>query len=796
MTQQRSILLVYSLLGAYAVCAQATLLRETQVILFGSELSWGLVLAFWLGGVAVGARTSGRLLTSPRRSLTVFAASNLAMPLFLAAQIVLLRGARSILGCGPGEYVGPWHMLLVAAATTIPVSVWIGLAFPAASGLLGELRGETQDKGRSVGRVYVAEAAGSLVGGALFSFVFVTWMDAFSLVFAGGAVLAAATWNLLRREVQSNKAPAFVLAWAAATGTVALGGWASDLDEVSVRLRWRSFAPGLEMVANHDSRYQNIAIGRLNDQFSLYTNGTVVATWPNHSALAIEAHLAACQHPAPRAMLVLGGGTEGILKELLRHRPGRLDFVTLDASVQELMVPHLSEADLAAIRNPRAFSHVVDPRRFVKQTTKTGARRYDLVLLAAPEPGSALPARLYTEEFFAELFDVMTEDGVLALSLTGSVGAWSRAVAHYVGSVKTPLERVFPEVLLTFSDPVRIYAAKRSGVVTGDGEVLATRYRARNVGSPFFDPLWFEGASDLLDAEKRQVVQRALLAQPPSRFNSDSRPVAALYRLRLWHATSGAAHRGESAPSDRTTGLVSWILDAGLARVISALILCTVAGLVAGLARGRGGLRRTALLWSVATTGFAVMALAIVLLFTFQVLYGYVYGQAGFVIGIFMFGLVVGGFSMNRRLGARPIDTPATRNSIPPAAPLGLRTVMALDVALAGFAITLAVVLSVLHGSSGDFHVQATVYVLVAATGLLGGLLFPLAASIRLREQAGTARAAGAVDAADHVGGSLGALVTGVVLVPVLGITGTCVAVAAMKALSSLLVAGGLKQVP
>ncbi|MGB2782013.1 MAG: hypothetical protein WBD63_11100, partial [Phycisphaerae bacterium] len=59
MPKRAPLLVFYFLLGAYAVCAQATLLREAQVLLFGSELSWGLVLAFWLAGVAVGARVGG-----------------------------------------------------------------------------------------------------------------------------------------------------------------------------------------------------------------------------------------------------------------------------------------------------------------------------------------------------------------------------------------------------------------------------------------------------------------------------------------------------------------------------------------------------------------------------------------------------------------------------------------------------------------------------------------------------------------------------------------------------------------
>ena len=75
---------------------------------------------------------------------------------------------------------------------------------------------------------------------------------------------------------------------------------------------------------------------------------------------------------------------------------------------------------------------------------------------------------------------------------------------------------------------------------------------------------------------------------------------------------------------------------------------------------------------------------------------------------------------------------------------------------------------------------------LVLLSGLLGGVVFPLSAQIILRTKRRTGRAAGAVDAADHVGACIGALIAGVVLIPALGIIETCVFLAVLKVLSAL----------
>ena len=792
MTPRRSVLFLYFLLGAYAVCAQATLLRETQVVLFGSELAWGLVLASWLAGVALGALTGGRLLSTSRGSLSALAVSNIAMPLVLSLEIILLRGSRSVLGAGPGEFLGPGSMLLVAAAATIPVSFWIGVAFPAASSLLGDRQKHSADKARSVGWVYLTEAAGSLVGGASFSFAFVSLLDPFSLVIGGAVILAAGTCYLIRELSESKKAATAVILWAVAATGVILTGGAAALERTSVELRWRSFASALELVASENSRYQNIAVGRLSNQFSLYTNGSVSSTWPDHSELAIEAHLAASQHPAPRRLLVLGGGVEGLLKELLRHNPERLDYVTLDARIVELVTPLLSEADREAIEDPRTHVHLVDARRFVKQATQFDAAGYDLVLVAAPEPASALLARLYTEEFFLELSNIMSDDAVLTLSLMGSAGGWSPEIAAYVGSVVTPLERVFPNVLLTFGDPVRVFAAKQDGVVSAEGDVLVDRYRSRGVTSPFFSPIWFAGASDMLDPQKRRLVRNSLRTQPPRLYNTDGRPVAAMYYLRLWLATSGSAHHGESEPGVRRARFPTLILDTRTSWVAAALIACAFAFLIVGLRTGGTAMRRTALFWSVGTTGFAAMGIEILLLYTFQVMYGFVYGMVGVVIGIFMFGLVVGSALMNRRLGTSSVKPPHIPKPMDSSEHPEFRVVLLLDVSLLTFSSVLIVALPILRASDPGPPAQLAVFALIAVAGVLAGMVFPLAASAWLRDQSSTARAAGTIDAADHMGGALGALVAGVALVPVLGVTGTCIVIAVMKLLSCLLVVAGI----
>jgi len=809
-TRRTTILVAAFVLGAYALCAQAMLLREAQVLLFGSELSWGLVLALWLGGVAIGAQAGGWALQRSARPHLAFSVAALAMPPLLLGEIVLLRVARSLAGVGPGEYVGPGAMLLITLAATLPVSVWVGLAFPAAAKTVAWAGQSVSEKARGVGWIYLVESAGSLVGGAAFSFLLVDRVAAVPLALGGGAVLAGAVLPIFSRAIHDRRAAVLPLVGLVAPIFLIAFGAARRLDDATVEWRWQTFARGLDLVRSEDTRYQNLAIGRLGDQYSLYSSGLVAATWPNHTDLAIEAHLAACECPSPRRILVLGGGAEGILKELLRYKPARLDYVTLDPRLLEMERPYLDRPDQEALAALGDQVHFMDARRFVMRAAAPAGRRaedadrYDLVILAAPEPASALEARLYTPEFFAAVAAILSDDGVLATALTGTVGYWGAEPAAYVASVVLPLKRVFPEVLLTFGLPTRCYAAKRAGVLAETGDVLAARYRRAGIASPYFDPLWFAGASDLLDPAKRASVERAIFGREPPLANTDERPAAALHHMRFWLATSGTGHGDGGAPAAQRTDLLGALMGLRIEWTMLAAVGGTALVALVGLVRGRRGLARAALLWSVGTTGLATMALEIVLLYTFQTLYGYVYSMVGLVVGVFMFGLVLGSLAMNRRL--RKGDIIHSRGGSPtcraagqsPAALIpsgrdghprrGLQALAWLDLVMAIFAAGLVVALGALRGSAADWPIQAATFALVAVTGVLGGLVFPLAAAVALEDRPSTARAAGAIDAADCLGACIGGLATGVILVPVLGVSGACWVMAGAKALSALLV--------
>ena len=75
---------------------------------------------------------------------------------------------------------------------------------------------------------------------------------------------------------------------------------------------------------------------------------------------------------------------------------------------------------------------------------------------------------------------------------------------------------------------------------------------------------------------------------------------------------------------------------------------------------------------------------------------------------------------------------------------------------------------------------------LVVITGVLVGLEFPLAGKLYLMRKGELGITAGTIDSADHAGAFIGALLTGVLFIPLFGITGSCVIIAVLNLMSLL----------
>jgi spermidine synthase len=177
------------------------------------------------------------------------------------------------------------------------------------------------------------------------------------------------------------------------------------------------------------------------------------------------------------------------------------------------------------------------------------------------------------------------------------------------------------------------------------------------------------------------------------------------------------------------------------------------------------------------TTGLCGMALEMVLIFVFQGLYGYVYTRMGLIVAAFMLGLVLGAPS-GRWVASG-------QRSWAWAGLAGIEIVL----------LVCALAVSRLVGLS-QAGVEILIYVAVVVVGWGVGAEFPVVNRLYIDAGGTLGTAAAITDATDHFGAAAGALVMGVILVPVLGMAASCVVLAALKLAGLLFLSSAVFAMP
>ena len=111
---------------------------------------------------------------------------------------------------------------------------------------------------------------------------------------------------------------------------------ASPIDHLTVA--WNH--PNL--LASKDSPYGRITVAQSYGQISVFENDALAFDTEGTEA-EYFCHLAALQHANPEQVLILGGGIEGIVREVQKYKPKRIDYVELNPVMLDLVTRHLPD---------------------------------------------------------------------------------------------------------------------------------------------------------------------------------------------------------------------------------------------------------------------------------------------------------------------------------------------------------------------------------------------------------------------------------------------------------------------
>jgi len=748
---------IYAALGFTSVVGQILLMRELIVVFYGNELALGIMLGGWLFWAGVGSLLAA--VAAPRlKFLGRLPALALLQALLGVASVGSLLCVRAISlvvrGGHVGEIVGYAPIVVSSFLVLAPMCLLLGFLFD----LFCHIWSADGEESAAIGAVYIDEGLGAAVGGLAFAGIFVRIFDpaeTMCVLLVLNLISAAA---ILAAHRPLRPAAIVVAAIAIALTAASFWGGAKRLRGLSLDWLWGD----LKVTHSEDSIYGNLAFVEREEEKSLYENGLLMFSHPDRLSAEEAVHFALLEHPAPKRVLLIGGGVSGSLGEVLKHPVERVEYVELDPSVIGMVRRFFPDEITAALGDPRVGVHDVDGRLFVKETDGT----YDVVIVNLPDPYTALINRFYTLEFFRECKNKMAADGVLSFRVSSAENYISPELQQFLGCLDRTLGMAFADVKVVPGASNVFLACDTEDALTLDSDILIARLHRRGLS----ESVVFVSESYLPYrlSEERTERLAAALAAAEARVNTDLAPVCYYYHAVLW-----------SKQFEDYSGTIL----ASFARVRPHWILIVIAALtVAGLLVQRlfpMAWGQKSILVAVGTTGFAEIAVEVVALLGFQAIHGYVYYKVAIIVTAFMIGLTIGAALMRRAIGRGGV---------------GRRALLLIQAVVCVYPMILlgALILFSRAGASGAgaraLALQAEVAfpLLAFFAGLVGGLQFPLANELWLAEMPGAARAAGYTYGADLLGSCLGALLTTALLVPVLGIPYACMTASALN-LGSLL---------
>jgi len=727
--------------GFSAILTQLLLIRELLTVFSGVEIILSLIFAVWLVGVGAGSITGTlfiKILSEKwiKRSLATL---NFVLGILVPLSLCFGRISREFLTVYTGEYVSFSSTVLITFMVLFPVCLIIGLVFTFLTHVY-----KNEVAVRDITKIYVMESAGSLCGGLSFTFVFVTLLNPVAGAFVCTALLIVNFLLLIGLRLFYSFLIAFLV-------FIFIFPVNENIEKKILFRKWQKFNSKLKLLESVYTKYGNIAVLEFYGQKNFYQDGHLIFSIPNEIDAEDYVHLTLIQKPDAEKVLLLSGGITGIIKEVLKYKSiSKIDYVELDSALIQVAKKYMSEENRKALNSPKVNIINTDARFFVKEKDEL----YDFILSSLPEPANAGLNRFYTIEFFKEIRNILKSDGVFAFSLPSSENYMSKEMRDLNVSIYRTLKRVF-KYIKVIPGSTAIFFASNKDIVTFDANTLAVRFEKCKLKTKYFTKYHYR----LKLIKSRIESLRKILNTEPGRLNTDLLPITYFLNMMIWTKYSGSKLLEKLKNIKFVSGYT-------LVWVLVLLLICFIILYFKTKTLGKINIFFVNML----VTGFCGMLFSVLILFSFQNSFGYLYGHIGILIASFMAGItlssyIVSNLSINHKTGLIINEVCIILCSV--------------------------VIFHVLKNASyfRELILWFVYLFMMFISGVFIGAQYPLINNIvieKLRLKKGIS--AGLSYGGDLFGSALGSLVTGSFIIPLVGLLNTLKVVVVLKLFSLVLV--------
>lgn len=529
-------------------------------------------------------------------------------------------------------------------------------------------------------RIYVTDNIGDILGGAAFSFALVFLVTPLFAIFIANIPLLTAGFRLY---IGSNRIkPSIII------GTlVALGALVT-----AIFLEIPSLAPQTgELAYYQESRYGRIQIIRKQEQYTLFVNGQPLFSNQNASIAEEIIHYPLSQLKTINRILLISAES-GVMKEIEKYHPQTIDYVEIDPDITN------AEFRFDLLKKIPGLNVIhKDGRMYLRHTDKL----YDAIILNLPEPDTFQINRFFTDTFFALAKQHLTPNGIFSFYMDGFDNYISNEELDKASSLYHTAKTVFKNILLLPGN--RVFFLCRDIPLKTD---IPSLLDDKRIMTDYIQGYYYGNVT------RQRIEQLNNQITPDAPLNQDYSPQLVRLMFSQWFS------KFSSSPAAFMMGLV----------FLTAIYLVRIT-------------KEEFVLFS---TGCVNMGSEILVIFAFQIFYGYIYLKIGLIVTVFLAGLLPGaifGESIRK---------------------YGKQALIFSD----GILILLMLVFigAILH--FGDLLPEAALLIFGFAVSVVCGCQFPIVLYLRGSGKPAVVKAF----SADLIGAAFGTLITSIILIPYVGI--------------------------
>ncbi|MDD4979840.1 MAG: spermine synthase [Candidatus Omnitrophica bacterium] len=735
--------------GLSGIVAQITLLRELLVSFYGNELTLGVILANWVISEAAGVYIIGGFIDRAKNKINVFIILQIAFASMLGLSVYLSRTLKPILGIPFGEAIGLPMIFYSSFLIMLPVGFCHGALFSCACKIYSSY---IKESAHSIGKAYTLETIGTIIGGVAVTYFFIPYFNSFQ------TVTIIAVFNLILCLLFFKNIPKmfkyvvlfliFLMIYLSSSGAL------NKIQDYAIKKQWNT----QDVLDYRNSVYGNVVVVKKEQQHTFFYNGLPIITTPYPDIAFVQdfGNIPLLFHPQPREVLILSAGAGGLINEIRKHPVIKIDYAELDPLIIDMLKKYPSDLTKRELQDERVKVINQDARFFVKNTFN----RYDIVLIGLSGPADLSTGRFFTQEFFGLIKKRLNAGGILVFCLPGSLAYLSSELRDLNACILNALKKAYPYIRIIPGDYNMFLASDSTDIMAIDSRIITQRIKRGNIKTDMLVPAYLDYR---LDKEHLEWFIRSLMGAT-RKINRDFMPFAVFQISVLWNK--------------QFSPIFAYILQS-LGNLNFKVILLLIFAITLMLFFIFCRKPKLNIAYSMATTGFFGMLINLTLIFTFQVVYGYLYHKIGLLTGIFMAGITLGSIFMTSHIGK-------IKDS--------LSLFIKLEAAIVLFSYLSAWIITGFFNYT-KFSLMLFI-IMFFISGLLVGLEFPLANKMYLKDKTQVGSTSGLLYFSDLMGGWLAGIVGAAILLPVLGLFGACMIIIFLKLSSLLLLAIFSKRLP